>query len=672
MNILIPDSWLREFLQTKATPKQIKEYLSLCGPSVERIDKQGKEVVYVIEITSNRPDSMSVAGIAREAAAILPRFGISASLIDDPYRIATPSKFGGSKKLAIKTDPQLNPRFTAIIIDNVAVAQSPSWMQKKLEATGIRPLNNVVDITNWLMRAYGQPAHAFDYDAIKPKNGIPTMILRSSKKGEKIKTLDGKTHSLPGGDIVIEDGAGRLIDLCGIMGAENSSIRETTKAVVLFMQTYDPAHIRRTSMSLAHRTEAASLFEKGVDSELVKPTIIKGVSLMAQLTGGRVASRLYDIYPKPYKPQTVSVSRKKIASYMGVDMTTKEFSSILTPLGFTPKSTASALTVTIPSWRRDVAIDVDVIEEIARIYGYHNIVPTLPDSAPPVTVPDPALHWEREVKIRLRDWGYTELYTYSMISEEQMDVFDLDKKNAYKIINPLSVDWVYMRPKLWPSVLAAVKQNIQLREDMNVFELSMVYEYRKGDLPQERPALLVALVGRRFAQAKGLAEAIFSLFGIPLPEGAAQSTLASHGWNDRIRLLLGDYGSVSEINRDMLTRLGINQPITIVSLYFDELVKNAAPTRIYRPVPSHPPIVEDLAFIVPDKFEIGPFMKTIRMAHPLIADVSLLDRHERTRTFHIVYQDPEKNLTDREITPIRQKLIALAQEKFGAEYKTIS
>ena len=674
MNILIPDSWLREFLKTKATPEQLKEYLSLCGPSIERIEKVGKDIVYDVEVTSNRPDSMSVAGVAREAAAILPRFGIKAEFINDPYgqgaTLSMKTKRKEQKKISIKTDPKLNPRFTAVVLENITVGPSPAWLQKQLELTGIRPLNNIVDITNWLMRAYGQPAHAFDYDVIGKKAGITTMLLRASKKGEKITTLDGKKHTLPGDDIVIEDGSGRLVDLCGIMGAQNSSITETTTSIILFMQTYDPVHIRKTSMALAHRTEAASIFEKGIDSELVLPAVIKGTEMVLELAEGNIASTIYDIYAKPFKTYSVSVTRAKIKAYVGVDLSAKELQSLLIPLGFKPKVTGDMLTVHIPSFRRDVRLDVDVIEEIARMWGYHNITPTLPDTAPPVTIPDPTLQWEKELKMRLRDWGFTELYTYSMISEDQMDAFGLDKTKAYKIANPLSKEWVYMRPKLWPSVLSALKQNAHIAPDLKLFELSMVYEYQKGDLPRERPALMIAWTGHRFAEAKGITEAIFSLFGIPVPEGALQTALATHGWNDQIRLLLGDYGSVSEVNKSVLDALGIHQPVTMVSLYVDELVKHANPRRVYQPIPMHPPVVEDFTFILPEKKPVGPLLSRLADAHPRIARVALKDIYEDTRTVRVWFQDPAQNLTSQDIAPARQAIIKAAATQ-GAQLKAV-
>jgi len=381
MNILIPDSWLREYLETKATPQQIKEYLSLCGPSVERMHKEDGEVIYDIEVTGNRPDSMSILGIAREAAAILPRFGIAAKLLNDPYDMkgltlkTKKVKPFEAKTLTIKTDPMLNPRWTSVVIDNVNVGSSPTWLQKRMEATGIRSLNTVVDVTNYIMRAYGQPVHTFDYDQILPKNGVPTMILRASTKGERVITLDGKTHNLPGDDIVIEDGSGRLIDLCGIMGAQNSSVKSSTKTIVLFMQTYEPTHIRKTSMSLAHRTEAAGLFEKGLDPELVMPSVLKGIELIAQVAGGKVASKIYDIYPKPHKPYIVSVTKEKLTTYLGISLSDKDIANILTPLGFKPILTKSSVSAQIPSFRRDIMMNVDIIQSFP-LPSHRSLSPT--------------------------------------------------------------------------------------------------------------------------------------------------------------------------------------------------------------------------------------------------------------------------------------------------------
>lgn len=664
MNILVPDCWLRTYLKTKATPLQIKEYLSLCGPSVERIYGSGKKTVYDIEITGNRPDTMSVIGVAREAATILPRFGIKAELLTDPYtdKILMP-KARSNLKLTLKTDPKLNPRWMSIIFDHVTVAPSPSWLKQYLKLAGIRSLNNVVDITNFLMRAYGQPAHVFDYDAISGH----TMILRASKKGETLITLDGKKHTLPGDDIVIEDGTGKLIDLCGIMGGENSSVTEKTTRVILFLQTYDPAHIRKTSMALAHRTEAAGLFEKGLDTELVKPVIMKGTTLMTEITGGSVASNVLDIYPDPFTGCTVTVALSKVHAYIG-HIENHDIQTILTSLHFSPVLSKDIVTVTVPSYRRDVLLDVDVIEEIARIYGYHTIAAALPDSAPPMTQPDRHLLWEDEIKVRLRDWGFTELYTYSMISEEQMDQFFLDKTKAYKIANPLSSEWVYMRPHAIASTLPAFIHNLKVMSNLKAFELTMSYLHRTNDLPKEVPVLNVLWLGDKFFEAKGLAETLFDFFGIAFQPDTAHT---SDRYTEK-SLKIGDYASMGVLKQDFLRKLGTDAVVTRLYINIEKMVRDAKPVKQFIPIPKHPPIVEDLSFVVPERFIIGPLISALKSAHPLVASVELLDVHENSRTLHITYQDPKKNLTNEDIIPVRDRLVEIASQKFGLSLKTPS
>ena len=251
-----------------------------------------------------------------------------------------------------------------------------------------------------------------------------------------------------------------------------------------------------------------------------------------------------------------------------------------------------------------------------------------------------------------------------------MDIFKLDKSKAYKISNPLSSDWVYMRPTLWPSMLTAIKQNLNLKPALQLFELSMAYLYRPGELPLETPVLMVAWTGHNIFEAKGLAQAVFTLFGLPLPEPPAHDTQKLHSWDDNLRLLLGEYGSISEVNQELLTTLGIDQPITIFWVHLNELVKHARPTKQYIPIPKYPPIVEDLAFTVSPNFQVGPLMEALKKAHPLVSDVTLLDMYKDTRTFHVTYLNPKKNLTDEEVTPVRNKLIDLAQDKFGATLKT--
>lgn len=635
MNILIPDSWLREYLITDAKPQDIQRCLSLCGPSIERTETVRGDVIYDIEVTTNRVDSYSVYGIARETAAILPEFGFNAKLL--PMKT---SPLKGKKKLDITIidKQQFCKRILAVKIENIQLTKSPKWLTERLEKVGQRPLNNIIDITNYVMWETGHPIHAFDYDRLTKKK----IIVREAKKGEHMITLDSKRHTLRGGELVFDDTTGTIIDLPGIMGTANTVVNEKTKNVLLFVENSDPSHIRFASMGLGIRTQAATINEKGPDPELAHITISRAATLACDIAKGSVASTLFDHYPNKPKLITVNLSHQKLVTYLGTEIAPKRVTGILTNLCFSVKSKNNTYEVTPPSWRTsDITIAEDIIEEVSRIYGYHNIQPHLPSGELPVVIPDPALHWEEEVKIRLRDWGYTELLTYSMISESQMDDFHLDKTLSYKISNPLSNDWVYMRPHLLPNVLAVARQNLKISNNLKLFELSMIYQYRHKNLPLEVPTLVVVWSGKKYFEAKGLAEALFDLFGIPFPDK------------------LDSYGSITN-----------EREITVLYLDFAKLISNAKTTKTYIPIPKYPPIIEDLAFIVPDRFEIGPLVSTLKTIHPFVHNVSLLDVHENTRTVHIEYLDRNKNLTDEEVRPIREKIIRLAEEKFGLTLKT--
>ncbi|TSC53473.1 MAG: Phenylalanine--tRNA ligase beta subunit, partial [Microgenomates group bacterium LiPW_31] len=349
MNILVPDSWLREHLKTKAKVAQIAEYLSLCSQSVEKTTKVDDDWVYEIEVTTNRPDCFSVYGIARELNAILPRFKIATKLRSlSTNHHSSPIKNGLPLEVKI-ANPSLCPRFTALIFDDINIKPSPKIVQERLEKSGIRALNNVVDISNYLMLELGQPMHTFDYDKI----GGAKMILRESAGGEKITTLDGQTRPLPDGAIIIQDDKGRIIDLCGIMGGENSAVDEKTKRVLLFIQTYDPMKIRRTCQLLSFRTEAAQRFEKGVDPQGVILSMEKAIAMFEKNCGAKVASNLIDIYPNPPKQKKIVFSQEKLNQVMGIKIELPEAKKILESLGFVVKLETGnwKLETLVPHWR---------------------------------------------------------------------------------------------------------------------------------------------------------------------------------------------------------------------------------------------------------------------------------------------------------------------------------
>lgn len=595
MNISIPHSWLKEFLTTEASPAKIAECLSLCGPSVEQLEKTGDDYIYHLEVTTNRVDLMSVFGLAREASAILPQFGLPAKL--KTSRPGPEVDQNTSFPLKVTVDHKLCPRFTAVVIKDLIVKPSPKKIQDHLEKSGIRSLNNVVDISNYLMRLYGQPVHTFDLDKIKNK-----MILRLSRKGETLTTLDNKNFILPGGDIVIEDGGRRLIDLCGIMGGLNSAVDQNTKNVLLFVQTYSAKYIRRTSMILGQRSEAAQIFEKQPDQEQVMPVLLKGIQLFKELACGSQGSKIIDIYPNPDKPKTVTAPLQLIKDRLGVDITQPEVDKILKSLGF-----ANGL---VPSWRaKDINIPEDIVEEVARIYGYHRLPSQIMETKIPINYPETNFYLEQQIKNWLVGWGLTEIYTNSLVAENQ--------PGQLKIKNALSSDWQYLRNSL-------VQSHTQ---NFPAFEIANVYLSRPGQLPEEKLQLIISGIVD-FPKLKGIVDALSVKLHLPI-------------------------------------RAEFTANAAVIDL--EPVLKQAKIYPAYRPISAFAPIIEDLTFTVPAKTFIGPVREKIKTSDTLIASVELTKTYQQNFTFTITYQSLTKQLSAAMIAPIRKKIVANLKTKFKTD-----
>ena len=664
MNILISDSWLRDFLETKANPQQIAEYLSLCSQSVEKITKENQDFVYEIEITSNRPDCFSVQGIARELACILPRFGIPAKFKEPPVKETPPVKNGLPLEVKI-SNYDLCPRFTAIVYDNITVKPSPSWVQKRLIQSGIRALNNVVDISNYLMIELGQPMHTFDYDKILKHK----MILREAKEGEEIITLDGQKRKLKEGIIIIEDGEGRIIDLCGIMGGKNSETDENTKRVLLFVQTYNPTKIRKACQALSFRTEAANRFEKGLDPEGVIPAIKRANLLFEEWCEGKVASQLFDIYPHPQKPKNVSVSQKHIEKIMGIKFPLEEAAKILESLGFktTIETKKESLCAQIPHFRYDdVNIPEDLIEEIARIYGYHNLPNFLPPLAPLDFQSESNFEYESKIKTALKYWGFTETASYSLVSENLIS----DKNTSLKLANPLTEDLLYLRKSLIPSLLKIAQENPQ-EEKINIFEIANVYLPKgKTSLPDERMKLGILSSEKNFFQLKGVLELLLYELGIKnyqFSPSQKQQYLAKEA---TITLNSQEVGYLGEINHSAFPWLTLQKPLFVLEVDLLTLMSFANKEKKYLPLPKYPPIIEDFCFVFPPQTFVGPVLEEIQKISPLIASVKIIDSYANTKTFRLVFQSREKNLEEKELSPIREKILTHLKNKFKITLKT--
>ena len=619
MNVLIPFSWLKDYVKTNAGVYDVAKTLSEHSFSVEKIIDDD---ILEIEVTPNRGDGLSVLGIARELAAVLPVKGFSAEWIKKSIPV---KKYSGKDKLKVTiSDNSLVPRFSAVVIDKVKVKESPAFIKERLSKVGIRAINNVVDVTNYYMIELGQPMHAFDYDKIAGHE----MIVRESKKGEVIVTLDGVKRVLPEGVIVIEDGDGRLIDLCGIMGGLNSEVDENTTKVLLFVQVYDPVRIRKSSMSLGHRTEAALRFEKGVDFESVIPSLQTAVGMLTELSGGEISSELIDLTGTIYTKKHIKIDYEKINKIAGTEIKKDFVNATLTSLGFVIKGSD----VYVPSWRYDdIEIIEDLAEEVIRIYGYQKLPNELPGGTLPHHAKTDTFALEDKAKDFLKHMGFFECYNYSAVPGSMAG------HGALKVKNPLNADLEFLRTSLTPKLLDVLNKNKGYSETVKLFELSSVYLSKKGDLPEQPYMLGMVARGVDFLVFKGIVEALFEELSVT-----------------------GDFSfEITEHPSGVLS----------CELSFDELVNVAGGSRVYSPLTGFNSVKEDITIIVGDATSFSEIISAVSNTDARVNKVSFKDMYEDALTLSIEFLDRAKQITSEETKVIRDEIIKSLDSKYEIKLK---
>jgi len=620
MNVLIPFSWLKDYVKTNAGVRDAASALSEHSFSVEKIIDDD---VLEIEVTPNRGDGLSVLGVARELMAVLPAKGFSAEWVKKQIPV---TKYSGKDKPKVTiSDNSLVPRFSAVVIDRVKVKESPAEIKERLSKVGLRAINNVVDVTNYCMVELGQPMHAFDYDKI----GGHEMNVRESKKGEEITTLDGVRRTLPEGVIVIEDGDGRLIDLCGIMGGLNSELDGKTTKVLLFVQVYDPVRIRRSSMSLGHRTDAALRFEKGVDFENVVSSLQTAAGMLAKLSGGEISSELIDITGTVYTEKHIKIDYDKINKIAGIEIKKDFVNATLSSLGFVIKGTD----VYVPSWRYDdINIVEDLAEEVVRIYGYQNLPNELPGGTLPHRAKNNNFALEDKAKDFLKYLGFFECYNYSAVSSE------LSGHGALKIKNPLNADLAYLRTSLTPKLLEILHKNRGYSETVKIFELAPVFLSKKGDLPNPPFMLGLAVRGLDFLVFKGIIEALFEELGV-----------------------------VGEVSFEI-----VEQPGGALSceINFDELANITGEARVYSPLTGFNSIKEDITVVVGDSVTFTDIVDVVTNTDTRVDKVSFKDIYGDALTLSIEFLDRSKQITSEETKSIRELIIKNLDSKYGIKLKS--
>ncbi len=685
MDIQILHSWLSEYIQTNASPQEIGRCLALCGPSVEKVEQYGEnDWLYSIEVTTNRVDMMSVYGIAREAAVILPQFGYDAKLKELPIiKSITTSK--SSITLSIKTDSMLTNRVMAQVMQIEKIPQTPQWMKDRLEAAQVRSLNLLVDITNYVMLEVGHPTHVFDYDRITTHK----LLFRPSKKGEKVTTLDEKTYILAGGDSVIDDGTGQIIDLPGIMGTANSVVTDDTKTIIFFIDNNNPKIMRKTSMQHGIRTNAVTLNEKHVSPELAELAMKRGILLYKELCGAKPVAKLIDIYDTKPKTMSITVSFPFIEERLGVALNPKFVKRTLDGLGFSSNlvkitsskpatyevkrspSKSDNLQLTTPYWRaNDINIPEDIVEEVARIYGYYKLPSVLPTGEIPVPNPlQSQFEWEQKLKYALKHWGFYESYSYSLVSKDLIEPYGLDLKDHLKLKNPLTTDWEYMRTTLIPSILSNIELNQNKTNSLKMFELANTYIPRTGNLPKESLQLTLATIGNSYYDLKGIVEGLCNELGIEATYDISEHDLSQwfeQGKAVTIKVAGKQVGYLGQIKVSHQSTAKISSPVIIADIDFETLIKNASKNKTYTPIPKYPSIVEQYTFINESKVPAATILQTARSTDTLVHTVEIVDVFENKLSLEVSYLDRNKNLSDEEVSVIRKKLVN-GIEKLGMQ-----
>ena len=629
--------------------------------------------VVEFEITPNRPDCLSVIGLAREAAAT---FG-------QPLSLHEPVVKGGAEgSLAELLDVEtpasdLCPRYTARMVRNVKIAPSPKWMRERLRAMGVRPINNIVDITNYVMLEYGQPMHAFDYRYVKGGR----IIVRRAEEGEHLTTLDGKEHILNGNHLVIADET-RAVGLAGIMGGENSEIVDDTVDVVFESACFDGTCIRKGALALGMRTEASAKFEKGLDPMNTLPAVNRACELVELLGAGQVVDGTIDILNYVPQPRVLKLEPEKINSLLGTDIAEREMVSILQKLDFQVDGDQ----VTVPSWRGDVERMADLAEEVARFHGYNNIPTTLMRGQTTLGGYSDEENLERQLGSLCRSLGFDEIITYSFISPTCYDKIRWDaddpRRQSFKILNPLGEDTSIMRTTVLPSMLEILTRNYNYRnQNVRLYEVGRIYLPGGDDgLAVENKVLSMGAYGddMDFYALKGAVEAILKdLRAEDVHFEVPSATNPSYHPGRVADVYAGDQriGVLGQIHPLVAQNYGVDAPFYCAELDFGQLLCSRGPAPEYVPLPKFPAVTRDIAVVCDEAVTVGALENTIRKgAKGLLKDCKLFDIYrgkgveegKKSVAFNLVLRADDRSLTSEEADADVKHILETLEKELGA------
>ena len=627
------------------------------------------------EITSNRPDCRSIIGIAREAAVTLGKElkypEIKVQACDEEM----------SFEIDIQTD--LCKRYCGRVVKDVKVGPSPYWMQRKLIEAGMRPISNIVDITNYVMLELGQPLHAFDLDDIKYNK----MTVKMAEEGEKFTTLDGVERTLTS-DMLVIGNQDKTLDLAGIMGGENSEIKDTTTSIFIEGASFAKENIRATSKKLGLRTEASSRFEKGIDINLAEEAVNRACQLIEELGCGTVLNGMLDYYPQKEEVQKVTVNPVRINKLLGVNVPMDQFINILESLEFKCNLVSSeVLELEVPTFRLDITEDADILEEIARIYGYNNIPSASLEGNATAGVKTDKQKFIDNVKSNSIACGLNEILTYSFVSPRGVDKINLpdndEKRNFVKIMNPLGEETSVMRTTLIPNMLDVISTNISHKvEEVSAFECGNTFIPQEG-LPIETKKYCVGMYGKEvdFFVLKGVIESVLNNVGLKGYEIEPETTnLTFHPGRCAKTVYNNIYiGTFGELHPDVIENYNLGQRVYVAEINIDTVFENLNLTKSYNPLPKYPSTSRDIALIVKDEVFVKQIEDIIKAnGEDLVESYKLFDVYKgaqieeghKSIAYSITYRSKDKTLTDEDVAKVHEKILSELSEKLNANLRS--
>ncbi len=651
-----------------------------------------KDVIYEVDNKSitNRPDLWGHYGMAREVAAFLgakfKEYKTSQSLI---------ANSGSEFKVNVKVeDKKLCPRYMAVAVDGIKIKPSPEWMQKRLLAAGVRPISNIVDITNYVMLEFGQPLHAFDKNYLCAAGAQDCdIIIRRAERGEQMVTLDGKKRELDEEMLVIADKE-KAIAIAGVMGGENSEISDDTESIIIESANFDFVSVRKTSQRLGLRTEASARFEKSLDPNLCETAVLRTVELIKQICPeAEILGLMADEKDFQLNQGPIEISMHWLNKFLGQELDSKRVIKILSNLGFIAVKKDKLISALVPTWRatKDISIKEDLAEEVARIIGYDNLCPSMP--LVEMTPPERNFEWELLKKIRLCLSGspaMTEVCNYSFVGEEQIQKLGLDSSSHLKLMNPIVKQHSLCRQSLTPNLLNNVKTNQARFESIRLFEIGNIYSSLEGgiekggsdagNLPFQEKRIGLIFAGEQresvFFEAKGAIENLFKKFSLasffdPMENGQAW---LEAGTNTLISADGQAVGTLGIVSKEALKRLGIKKQAAVAEISIRELEKaESGKEQKFIGFEKFPPVIRDLAFVINKKTLYNDIQKEIVDFHEYIKSVDLFDvytgdkigKDKKNMAFHIIYQ-ADRTLTAAEIDDLQGKLVKRLEERFEA------